>query len=301
MSYAKYGYIFALPFIIIFLIFTLYPTVYTFVLAFTDAHGVGNEIKFLDEPFGNFTKILTNKTFITCFKNTVKLWIMNFIPQITLAMLLTAWFTARRITVKGQGFFKVLFYMPNIITAATIAILFNALFGYPTGPVNEILTSLHIKPESFNFFVDKSASRLIVAFIQFWIWYGSTMIVLISGVLGISPDIYEAADIDGANKFQQIRHITIPSLIPMVTVMLLLSVGNLMHSDTGLFYQVTRNICQLYDATEVIDSYVLNSILNSGNFGYTAAASLFQSVVGLLLMLFANWMVRRIEPENALF
>jgi multiple sugar transport system permease protein len=212
MSYAKYGYIFALPFIIIFLCFTLYPTVYTFVLAFTDAHGVGNEIKFLEEPFDNFRKILTNQTFRTCLKNTVKLWIMNFIPQITLAMVLTAWFTARRVTIKGQGFFKVLFYMPNIITAATIAILFNALFQYPKSPMNELIVSMGISDSYFNFFNSKSASQMIVAFIQFWIWYGNTMIVLISGVLGISPDIYEAADIDGANNVQIFFQITIPNL-----------------------------------------------------------------------------------------
>ena len=212
MSYAKYGYLFALPFIIVFLIFTLYPTVYTFVLSFTDAHGVGNEIKLLDEPLGNFSKILANQTFKTCMKNTVKLWILNFIPQITLAMVLTAWFTARRVTIKGQGLFKVLFYMPNIITAATIAILFNALFQYPKSPVNEILVTIGLRDSYFNFFNNKTASQLLVAFIQFWIWYGNTMIVLISGVLGISPDIYEAADIDGANSAQIFFRITIPNL-----------------------------------------------------------------------------------------
>ncbi len=122
-----------------------------------------------------------------------------------------------------------------------------------------------------------------------------------SVLTGIDTSLYEAADIDGANKWQQICHITIPSLIPMITVMLLLSVGNVMHSDTGLFYQVTRNNGGLRPTTQVIDSYILNQILGSSNFGFTAAASFFQSIIGLLLMLFANFTVRRIEPENALF
>lgn len=212
LSYAKYGYLFALPFVIAFLLFTLYPTVYTFVLAFTDAHGVGNETHFLADPFENFKKLFTNQTFFTCVKNTVVIWIMNFIPQITLAMVLTAWFTARRVTIKGQGFFKVMFYMPNIITAATIALLFNTLFQYPKSPVNEILVTLHLRDEYFNFFNSKTASQILVAFIQFWIWYGNTMIVLISGVLGISPDIYEAADIDGASSRQIFFRITLPNL-----------------------------------------------------------------------------------------
>ena len=95
--------------------------------------------------------------------------------------------------------------------------------------------------------------------------------------------------------------ITLPSLLPMITVMLLLSVGNIMRSDTGLFYQVTRNSGVLYSTTQVIDSYVLNSIFKNSNFGFTAATTFFQSIVGLFMMLLANGLVRKIAPENALF
>ena len=122
-----------------------------------------------------------------------------------------------------------------------------------------------------------------------------------SVLAGIDMSLYEAADIDGANKWQQIRYITIPSLVPMITVMLLLSVGNVMRADTGIFYQVTRNTGILYDTTQVIDSYILNALKTSPNFGFTAAATFFQSVVGLIMMLFANFMVKKISPENALF
>ena len=120
-------------------------------------------------------------------------------------------------------------------------------------------------------------------------------------VESVPKELQEAAEIDGANRWQQIVNITIPSLVPMITVMLLLSVGNIMRSDTGLFYQVTRNSGILYPTTQVIDSYVLNAIFKNSNFGFTAATSFFQSIVGLLLMLFANGMVRKIAPENALF
>ena len=122
-----------------------------------------------------------------------------------------------------------------------------------------------------------------------------------SVLAGIDTALYEAAEIDGANRWQMIRHITLPALVPMITVMLLLSVGSIMRSDTGLFYQVTRNSGILYPTTQVIDSYVLNAIFKNSNFGFTAATSFFQSIVGLLLMLFANGMVRTIAPENALF
>ena len=213
-SYAKYGYLFSLPFIIVFCLFNLYPTLYTAILGFTDCKGLGNTswTFLVDEPFKNFQLVLNNPSFQIALKNTLKIWIMNFIPQITLALLLTAWFTSQRNKLKGQGMFKVIFYMPNIITAASVAILFNAIFGYPMGPANDLLQSLGLTDAPFNFAVSQTAAQWIVAFIQFWMWYGYTMIILISGVLGINPEIYEAAELDGANDFQMFMRITIPNL-----------------------------------------------------------------------------------------
>ncbi len=290
MSYAKYGYLFALPFIIIFLIFTLYPTLYTFVLSFTDAHGVGNEVKLLEEPFDNFRRILTNNNFATSFKNTIALWIMNFIPQITLAMVLTAWFTARRITIKGQGLFKVLFYMPNIITAATIAILFNALFGYPTGPINDILVSTGLRDASVYFLNQKSASRLIVAFIQFWMWYGNTMIVLISGVLGISPDIYEAADIDGANGVQIFFRITIPNLKTVLLYTLVTSlIGGLNMFDIPKLF----NKGGPDNATKTVSVFIYDlAFTGKQQFARAAAASIFMFIIISACSALLFWLMR---------
>ena len=233
-SYAKYGYLFSIPFIIVFCIFNLYPTIYTAILGFTDCKGLGNtEWKFLvEEPFKNFEQILANPSFKTAVLNTFKIWIMNFIPQISLALLLTAWFTSRRNVLKGQSFFKVVFYMPNIITAASVAILFNALFGYPMGPVNDLIVSWGLTDKPFAFIDNKIASQCIVAFIQFWQWYGYTMIILISGVLGINPEIYEAAEIDGANDIQMFFKVTIPNLKTILLYTLITSlIGGLTMYD----------------------------------------------------------------------
>lgn len=215
ISYAKYGYLFSLPFIIAYLIFSLYPTLYTVVIGFTDLRGVGKTSwHFLKGAkfFDNYKKILTSPTFHIAFKNTIKLWTLNFIPQIIMALLLSAWFTNRRVKIPGEGAFKVLFYMPNIITAATVAILFSSLFGYPMGPVNDILQRFHIVEEPVFFLQSKGTAQGIIIFIQTWMWYGYTMIILLSGVLGISPEIFEAADIDGANGWQVFWKITIPSI-----------------------------------------------------------------------------------------
>ena len=224
ISYARYGYYFVIPFIVAFLIFSLYPTIYTAVLGFTDFKGLGNvSWHFLSDPFRNFETILNNKTFNTSVANTFKLWTINFVPQILLALLLTAWFTSPSIKLRGKGAFKVIFYMPNIITAASIAILFRALVGYPTGPVNYLLETLGLSDAAIPFITLKTPSQNIVSFIQFWMWYGFTMIILISGVLGINPEIFEAAEIDGASGTQTFFRITLPNLRTILLYVLVTS------------------------------------------------------------------------------
>ena len=233
VSYAKYGYIFSAPFILAFLIFSLYPIIYTAVIGFTDLKGLGKtDYKFLANPFQNFQTIFKNPSFQVSLSNTAILWIINFIPQILLALLLTAWFTSTRHKIKGQGFFKVVFYMPNIITAATIAILFNSLFGYPMGPANDILMKLGLSDGPINFMLQKWTTRGIISFIQFWMWYGYTMIVLISGVLGINPELFEASEIDGATSAQTFFFITLPCLRTILVYTLVTSlIGGLQMFD----------------------------------------------------------------------
>ncbi len=278
-SYAKYGYLFSIPFVVAFALFHLYPTVYTAILGFTDCKGLGNtNWKFLvDDPFKNYAAILNNPSFRTALKNTVKLWIMNFIPQITLALLLTAWFTSQRNKIRGQGFFKVVFYMPNIITAASVAILFRALFGYPMGPANDLLTSAGILDEAFYFLNNKSATQWIVAFIQFWTWYGYTMIILISGVLGISPDIFEAAVVDGASDSQIFFQITLPNLRTILLYTLITSlIGGLNMYDIPKLL----NWGGPDNATLTTNVFIYNQAF-SGSYMYNraAAASMIMFVI----------------------
>lgn len=213
VNYAKYGYIFSVPFVIAYLLFNFVPTLFTVIIGFTDFRGIGRtDFNFLEDIFENFKIILANPSFQVSIKNTFVIWIANFIPQILLALLLTAWFTNNRRKIKGQGLFKVMFYMPNIITAATVAILFSALFAYPTGPMNSLFQNFGWAEDSVYFLMNKNISRGLVAFIQFWMWYGYTMIILISGALAINPDLYEAAEIDGATSRQSFFYVTLPNL-----------------------------------------------------------------------------------------
>ena len=294
-GYAKYGYIFALPFTIAFLLFMLYPIVYTLAIGFTDLKGLGmTQIHFLkDDPFKNFKQILGSNLFRTALKNTVKIWLSNFVPQICLALLLTAWFTDRRSTIKGQGLFKVLYYMPNIITAATIAILFRALFGYPMGPMNDLILSvgklfpfLHLPEKPVYFLQNKATAQGVIIFIQTWMWYGNTMIMLIAGVLGISPDIFEASEIDGANKFQTFFYVTLPNIRTILLYVLVTSLigGLAMFDIPQLFLQGGPD-----NATLTTSVFIYNQAFK-GSYMYNRAAAasmiMFAIMVACSLVLF---------------
>lgn len=185
--------------------------------------------------------------------------------------------------------------MPVFVSYAAVQFIVMAYLNSGTGIINNLLGG------SIPFYRKPEYWPTILTIVKMWNGVGYGSVLYMSVLAGVDTSLYEAARIDGANKWHEIRHITIPSLIPMITVMLLLSVGGIMHSDTGLFYQVTRHTSALLSTTEVIDSYVLNAISKNSNFGFTAAATFFQSVVGLLLMLFANFVVNKISPENALF
>lgn len=291
ISYAKYGYIFAIPFVVAFLIFQLYPIIYTLIIGFTDFKGLGKtDFNFMPDLFHNFKLILNNSTFQKSLYNTGIIWLLNFVPQILLALLLTAWFTSHRRKIKGQGLFKVLFYMPNIITAATIAILFNSLFGYPMGPVNDLLEKLGFISEPSNFFLQKWTARGIVAFIQFWMWYGYTMIILIAGVLGLNPELFEAAETDGANGVQTFFYVTLPNLRTIIVYTLITSmIGGLQMFDIPkLFLQGGPD-----NATLTTSVFIYNQAF-SGSYMYNraAAASMIMFAIISLLSAFIFYIMR---------
>ena len=215
--YSKYGYLFSLPFVITFTIFSLYPIVYTILISFSDLRGIpGGSFNFQENLFENYVSILNNPTFITSLRNTVVLWGFNFVPQILLATLLAAWFTNKQLGIKHSGLFKSLFYMPNIITAASVALLFGALFGAPIGPLNDLFMRMGFIDQPVHFFRNPSVAQGTVIFIQSWMWYGATMIIMIAGINGISPALFEAAAIDGASGTQTFFKVTLPQLKPII-------------------------------------------------------------------------------------
>lgn len=243
----------------------------------------------------NFKFLLASRsTFLSITKNTLFYYFLFTLVGTFLNVVL-AIAIDQLVFKKMAKTMQTLMIIPVFISYAAVQFIVYAFISSDTGIINNTLGT------SIKFYSQKTLWPWILLIVKIWKDTGYGSVLYMSVLSGIDNSLYEAADIDGASTWQKIRYITVPALVPMITVMLLLSVGNVMRSDTGLFYQVTRNSGVLYGTTQVIDSYVLNQIFKNSNFGFTAATSFFQSVVGLLLMLFANGMVRKIEPENALF
>lgn len=243
----------------------------------------------------NFKFLIASKaTFISMTKNTIMYYVI-FTALGTFLNVVLAIAIDQFVFKKVSKVMQTIMIIPVFISYAAVQFIVYAFVSTDTGILNNTLNA------GVKFYSTASWWPLILTVVKMWNSVGYGSVLYMSVLAGIDTELYEAAQIDGANKWKQIWHITLPALVPMVTVMLLLSVGNIMRSDTGLFYQVTRNSGTLYSTTQVIDSYVLNAIFKNSNFGFVSATSLFQSVIGLLLMLFANAMVRKIAPENALF
>ncbi len=280
----RFGYFFILPFILAFLIFQLYPILYTFALSFSDLKGWNTEFNFVG--FRNYIAIFQNDYFLRAIRNTWIIWTINFIPQVGIALALAAWMTNSKLKIKGAGFFKVAFYLPNIITAASVAVLFYSLFNYPAGPVNQLLLGLGVLEQPFDFFRSKMATRGIVSFIQFWMWYGQTFIIISAAIMGINPSLYEAAMVDGASSFEMFRKITLPLIKPVMLFILVTSlVGGMQMFDIP--FLLTNGNPDF--AVETITMFIYKqAFLGSRNYYIAATASvlLFFLIVMLSTVLF---------------
>ena len=220
LSYAKWGYIFILPFFIVYAIFQLYPLLTTFVYAFQGVTKMGTTITNSGwNNFANFTYLFKddNNDWIRYFCNTLLVQFMGFIPQLVVSLLLAVWFTDSRLKIKGASFFKAVIYMPNLIMATAMAQLFATMFS-GTGPLGQLFIG-----EDSSLAAMKWGLRWLVAFINFTMWFGNTTILLMAGVMGIDDSIFEAATIDGAGPIRTFKDITMPLLMPIFIYVFLTS------------------------------------------------------------------------------
>ncbi|WOO35205.1 ABC transporter permease subunit [Anaerocolumna sp. AGMB13020] len=246
----------------------------------------------------NFQFLLASgNTFTRMTRNTLMYYAVFTVIGTTLNIVLAIGIDQFVFKRMGKAFQSIMI-IPVFISFAAVQFIVYAFFSN-NGMVNNIIDFMG--NDTVRWYTSAKYWPFILTTVKIWSSVGYGSVLYMSVLAGIDQEMYEAAQIDGANKWKQIWNITLPSLVPMITIMLLLGVGGVMRSDTGLFYQVTRNSGILYETTQVIDSYILNAILTTPDFGFTAATTFYQSIIGLVMILVANGIVRKAAPENALF
>nr|WP_084224862.1 ABC transporter permease subunit [Paenibacillus pectinilyticus] len=197
-------------------------------------------------------------------------------------------------------FYQSVILLPYLISMVIVGYLALAMLNVENGFINHhILPLFGVDPISW--YSESKYWPFILTLINIWKNVGYLCIIFLAAIVGIDHEYYEAATLDGANKWQQIRTITLPLLAPAITIMALLSIGRIFYSDFGLFYQVPLNSGPLQSTTDVIDTYVYRGLMTLGDIGMSSAAGLYQSVVGFILVLISNFIIRRKSPDQALF
>ncbi len=286
-----------LPAVAIVLVFSYMP-MSGLILAFKDYRfnlGVfGSEWN----GFENFRFLFASGTGWLITKNTILYNLMNLITSQGLAILIAIFLSEMKLIPYKKTTQSVIFF-PYFISWVIVGTFVYNIFNYETGQMNSLLKALGSEP--VNVYGMPWGWPIIICVFNAWKWSGYNSVVYIAAITGVDTECYEAAEIDGANIFQRIRHITLPAVKPTIITMLLLNVGRILRGDFEMFFQIVGNNGQLYNATDVIDTYVFRSLMTSGNMGMTAAATLYQSVLCFIIIVTVNAIVRKIDADSALF
>lgn len=284
VRYNRWGYIFLLPFIIVYLVFSMFPLLMTVFNSLFENYLSGlTQIGPNFVGLANFKKLLTNPNIWLYTKNTIIMWVMGFIPQILVSLLLAAWFSDTRLRLKGAGFFKSVIYLPNLIMASAFAMLFFTLFS-DGGSVNSILISLNILEEPYSFLNYKWSARTLIAIMNFVMWFGNTTILLMAGMMGIDTELFEAAEVDGASSMKVFFKITLPLLRPiLVYVMITSLIGGLQMFDVPQV--LTRGAGSPANSTKTLVMARNTYLSQSKNYGDAGALSVYMFVITGILSL----------------
>ena len=279
----KWGYIFLIPFVVVYVIFQLIPLISTIYNSFYENYRsgliqVGPNFVGLD----NYKELFAGGYFWLYLRNTLIMWVLGFVPQIIVSLILGAWFSDMRLNLKCSRFFKTVIYLPNLIMASAFSMLFFALFA-DTGPVNAMLQNAGVISEAYSFLSHKWSARGLVAFMNFLMWFGNTTILLMAGMMGIDPSLFEAAEVDGATSTQVFWQITMPLLRPIMVYVLVTSlIGGLQMFDVPQI--LTNGTGQPTQTTMTLIMY-LNKHLFSKNYGMAGALSVVKFIITGILSL----------------
>ena len=279
----RWGYIFLIPFVVVFVFFQLIPLISTVYYSFFENYMSG--LKHIGPRFvglQNYAKLFSSGDLPAYFKNTMIMWILGFVPQILVSLLLGAWFTDPSLRLRGQRFFKTVIYLPNLIMASAFSMLFFTLFS-DSGPVNSILIQVGIFSKAYSFMSHVWSVRGLVAMMNFLMWFGNTTILLMAGMMGIDQSLFEAAEVDGATAGQIFFQITLPLLRPiLIYVMVTSLIGGLQMFDVP---QILTNGKGDPMRTSMTLIMYLNKHLFSKNYGMAGALSVILLIITGILSL----------------
>ena len=272
LRHNRWGYFFLIPFFVVFVIFQLIPLVTTIYNSFFEHYfkngltEVGPNLVGLE----NYKTLLASGDILVYLKNTMIMWVMGFVPQIIISLLLAAWFSDPSLRLKGKKFFQSVIYLPNLIMASAFSMLFFALFA-ETGPINSLLMQIGLISAPYKFLSHTMSARALVAFMTCLMWFGNTTILLLAGMLGIDQSLYEAAEVDGASSTQIFFRITLPILRPILLYVVITSlIGGLQLFDVP---QILTNGQGGPNRTTMTLIMYLNKHLYSKNYGIGGALS----------------------------
>lgn len=287
----------ALPAIIWFLIFSYAPMAGS-LIAFKDYKPKLGFFKSEWVWFDNFRYLFESNDAVRIVSNTL---FYNFVSIFIVAAVSV--FVAILMDIVSKKYFLKIYqsmlFLPRFVSWVVVGYIGFTLFDYDLGVMNELNEMVGNKP--INWYMSPEYWRTILLSANVWKSVGYTSLIYYGSILGIDSEIYEAADIDGATFRQRIFRITIPLIKPTIIMMMIMSVGNIMRADFGLFYYVPNNTGALYETTDVLDTYVYRSMRTLGDFSTSSAVSFFQSVIGLILVVTCNMIVKKIDEDCSLF
>lgn len=282
VSYSRYGVYFILPFFVIFGLFQLFPILYTFYLTFFSWDGF-NDMVFVG--VGNYQRLMADTVFRTAIVNTFRIWGIAAVPQIGLALFLGAIFTYRQ--TRGTQLFQAIFYLPNLITATSIAILFSLLLDWQAGAINQALLRVGFITQPINWLRSEFWTSSAVSLIQWWQWFGYTTLLVMAGMKAIPGELYESARIDGAGGITMFFRITLPLLRNTMTYVIITAIiGGMQIFDvpnvlTGGLGDPNRSIL-----TMVMHLYNMSFRFTNYGYGATVAYGLFMIILVFSIIAF---------------
>ncbi|BCJ93861.1 sugar ABC transporter permease [Anaerocolumna cellulosilytica] len=286
-----------LPGIIFFLIFSYLPML-GIIIAFKDYRNNLGIFKSEWIGFRNFKFFFTSQDAFRIARNTVGYGIvfiiLGIVCAVTIAILLYE--IKNKLALK---FYQTTMILPHFLSWVIVGYITYIILEPNMGILNQILNFFGIN--SINWYLEPKYWVAILPVVNVWKTVGLNSIMYYAALMGIDEQLFEAATVDGAGKWKQIRHITIPSLVPLMTILTILHVGNVIKGDFGLFYNIPRNVGLLYPTTDIIDTYIYRGLQTGDDIGITTAVGLFQSFVGFIMVVVTNKIVKKISPENTLF